>query len=295
MTPSPDRVPEPIDFRAEVAEYDRRAIVGTFDGPRHRMTFRVLGQGRPMILVPGLASTYRGYAPTLNRLARRSRTVQFDYPGEHPDDGARPGRITHEDLVDDLFGLVDHLGLSRPALFGLSFGSTIVLSALHRQARGFSRAALQGGFARRPLLPMERLALGLGRWIPGRASDLPFHSLGLARNNRSTFPVDRPDLWDYYVEQNGLTPIAGLTHRLDLLRELDLRTVLGVIPTRVLLIHGSDDRIVPATNFDELSNGLRRATRALMAGVGHQPHYTHPEELAGLVGDFLAVGRRNKA
>jgi pimeloyl-ACP methyl ester carboxylesterase len=295
MTPRADRPTGPIDFRAEVADYDRRATVGTFDGPRHRMTYRVLGEGRPLILIPGLASTYRGYVPTLNRLARRFRTIQFGYPGEHPDDGARPGRITHEHLVDDLFGLVDHLDLERPALFGLSFGSTIVLGALHRQARRFSRAALQGGFARRPLRPIERVALGLGRRVPGATSNLPFHSLGLARNNRSTFPPDQPDLWDYYVEQNGLTPIAGLTHRLDLLHGLDLRPTLGVIPTRVLLVHGSEDRIVPRSSFDELSAGLRRATGVLMPGVGHQPHYTHPEELAGIVGDFLAVGRRNKA
>jgi pimeloyl-ACP methyl ester carboxylesterase len=288
-------VRDPIDFRAEVADYDRRAVVDTCSGPRHRMTFRVLGQGRPVILVPGLASTYRGYAPTLNRLARRFRTIQLDYPGEHPDDGARLGRITHEHLVDDLFGLADHLELKRPALLGFSFGSTIVLRALHRRARRFSLAALQGGFARRPLRPTERVALGLGRWIPGKVSNLPFHSLGLARNNRSTFPADRPDLWDYYVGQNGLTPIAGLTHRLDLLHKLDLRSVLGAIPTRVLLIHGSDDRIVPTKHFDELSNGLRRATRASMVGVGHQPHYTHPEELARLAGEFLAIGRRNTA
>jgi pimeloyl-ACP methyl ester carboxylesterase len=295
MTPSPERAPDPIDFSAEVADYDRRAIVGTFDGPRHRMTYRVLGRGRPLILVPGLASTYRGYAPTLNRLAQRFTTVLFDYPGEHRDDGARLGRISHDDLVDDLFGLVDRLELARPALFGLSFGSTIVLKALHRRARCFSRAVLQGGFARRPLRPTERVALGLGRWIPGKTSNLPFHELGLSRNNRSTFPSGRPDLWDVYVEQNGLTPIAGLVHRLDLLHGLDLRSLLGVIPTRVLLIHGSEDRIVPASSFDELSAGLRRATCATMPGVGHQPHYTHPEELAGLAGDFLAVGRRNRA
>src|SRR4051794_29123391 len=128
--PAPEPEADPVDFRAEVVEYDRRATVGSFRGPRHRMTYRIHGDGPPLILVPGLASTYRGYAPTLLRLAARFQTIQFEYPGEDPDDGATRGEIGHLDLVDDVFGLVEQLGLDRPDLFGLSFGSTITLGAL---------------------------------------------------------------------------------------------------------------------------------------------------------------------
>src|SRR5690242_4669384 len=96
--PAPERprCPAPADFRAEVAAYDRAARVGRWDGPRHRMTYRVLGEGPPLILSPGIAATYRGYALTLNRLAPRFRTIVYDYPGEQPDDGARLGRIAHD-------------------------------------------------------------------------------------------------------------------------------------------------------------------------------------------------------
>ncbi|HMB03245.1 MAG TPA: alpha/beta hydrolase, partial [Isosphaeraceae bacterium] len=123
--------PAPADFRAAVAEYDRNARVDVWGGPRYRMTYRVLGQGPPLILSPGIASTYRGYALTLNKLAPRFRTILYDYPGEHPDDGARLARITHDDLVDDVFGLIAHLNIGRALLVGLSFGATIALRALH--------------------------------------------------------------------------------------------------------------------------------------------------------------------
>ncbi len=82
--------PAPADMLREVTEYDRRAEVGVWAGPRYRMTYRVLGEGPPLILVPGIASTYRGYAITLNRLAARFQTILYDYPGENPGDGARP-------------------------------------------------------------------------------------------------------------------------------------------------------------------------------------------------------------
>jgi pimeloyl-ACP methyl ester carboxylesterase len=283
----PRRCPEPADFRAEVAAYDRDADVGVWPGPRHRMTYRVLGQGPPLILIPGLASTYRGYALTLNRLAPRFRTITFDYPGEHPDDGARLRQITHEHLVDDLFGLIEHLKLGRVFPLGLSFGSTITLRALHREPRRFPRAVVQGAFAHRRFTPAERLALLLGRRMPGSVSRLPLHRAVLALNNKSHFPEILADRWIYYLEQNGLTPIAPLSHRLDLVARLDLRPILGEIPTEILLLQGNEDRIVPRRHFDELCAGLPHATGVIMPLVGHQPHYTHGEALAQAIGDFL--------
>jgi pimeloyl-ACP methyl ester carboxylesterase len=287
IDPSPKNLGH-IDFRAEVAEYDRTAEVRQWHGPRHRMTYRVLGQGPPLMLLPGLASTYR---PTLLRLAGRFQTIQLDYPGENPDDGANLRSITHDDLVEDLFGLLDELGHAQAFPFGLSFGSTITLKALHREPARFPRAALQGGFARRRLLPPERLALALGRKIPGKTSRLPFHRVGLALKSRAAFPADQPDLWKLYVEENGRTPIASLTHRIDLLDRLDLRPILPEIKTETLVIHGTADEIVPMARHVELIAGLARPTAVLMEGVGHQPHWTHPCELARLVGDFLDPDR----
>ena len=159
--------PAPADFRAEVLRYDAAAEVGRWDGPRYRMTYRILGQGPPLFLIPGIASTYRVYALLLNRLAEQFRTILYDYPGEHPDDGARLARISHDHLVDDLFGLIDHLNVGRVFLVGLSFGSTITLKALHREPRRFPRAAVQGGFAHRRFTRRRALGLATGPARPG--------------------------------------------------------------------------------------------------------------------------------
>ena len=80
----------------------------------------------------------------------------FRSPGENPGDGAALRRITHEHLVDDLFGLIEHLRIGRAFLVGLSFGSTIALKALHRELRRFPRSAVQGGFAHRVSSTAER-------------------------------------------------------------------------------------------------------------------------------------------
>ncbi len=279
--------PAPADFRAEVAQYDQNARVGVWEGPRYRMTYRVLGEGPPLILIPGIAATYRGYGLMLNRLAARFRTIVYDYPGEQPGDGARLRRIRHEHLVDDLFGLIDHLNIGRVFLFGLSFGSTITLRALRREPRRFPKAVVQGAFAHRRFTPAERLALALGRWVPGTVARLPWHHTVLTYNNKSHFPALLEDRWTYYVEQNGLTPIAPLSHRLDLLARLDLRPILKEIPNEVLLLQGNEDRIVNRRHFEELNEALPKAEGVIMPLVGHQPHYTHAEVLAQVIDQWL--------
>ena len=290
--PAPDAAPRqpcpaPADFRREVERYDGHAQVLHWAGPRYRLTARVLGEGPPLIVVPGVASTYRGYCLTLNTLSERFRTIIYDYPGDHLDDGSKLGRITHDHLVDDVFGLIDYLNLGRVFLFGLSFGSTVTLKALHREPRRFPRAAIQGGFAHRKFTPAEKAALRVGRLLPGKTSRLPLHGRILAWNNLSHFPSIIIDRWPFYVEQNGLTPIAALTHRLDLLARLDLRPILPEIPTEVLLIQGNEDRIVARRHFDELKAGLPKSEGLILPIVGHQPHYTHAELLAQVVENFL--------
>ena len=286
---SPPRLPcpAPADFRAAVAAYDREALVDRWNGPRYRMTYRIVGQGPPLILIPGITSTYRGYALTLNALAPRFRTIIYDYPGDQYDDGARLGRITHENLVDDLFGLIDHLNIGRTFLVGLSFGSTITLSALHREPRRFPKAVVQGAFAHRRFTPAEKLALWFGRCLPGNSSRLPLRERVLTYNSKCHFPTIIEDRWSYYLEQNGLTPIAALAHRSDLVARLDLRPLLKEITSEILVLQGNEDRIVNRRCFEELCAALPRATGVIMPLVGHQPHFTHAEALAQAIGDWL--------
>lgn len=281
------KCPAPANFARAIADYDQAARVEQWAGPRYRMTYRVLGEGPPLIVSQGIAATYRGYSLMLNLLATRFQTIIYDYPGENPGDGARLSKISHDDLVDDVFGLIDHLNIGRSFLFGPSFGSTIVMKTLAREPRRFPKAAIQGAFAHRPLSFAERTALRFGRLLPGTASRLPMRNKALAWNNRVHFPEEIEDRWHIYVEQNGLTPIAPMAARLDLLGHLDLRSILPRITSEVLVLQGNEDRIVRRQYYEELVAALPNVRGVIMPMVGHQPHYTHAEGMAQALNDFL--------
>lgn len=284
---SPPRCAPPADLAAELAAYDAAAAVRAWAGPRYRMTYRRLGSGPTLVVVPGIAATYRSYALLLNRLAAEFETIHYDYPGVEPGDGARLGRIGHEDLVDDLIGLLDHLGRSSAYVLGISFGSTVALAALARECGRFPRAVVQGGFAHRAYTLAERLALAVGRRVPGTLSSLPLRERVLAWNSRDSFPAALAPRWRYYVEDNARTRIAGLAHRCDLLTRLDLRPRLGSIRTPVLLLRGNEDRIVPRALHDTLARGLPGAATRVVPLAGHPMHLTHAELMARYVTEHL--------
>jgi 3-oxoadipate enol-lactonase len=278
--------PAPARILSEVARYDASARVGHWNGPRYRMTYRVTGLGPPLIVVPGIASTYQIYALFLNQL-ERFRTIIYDYPGEHPGDGARLSRITHDNLADDLLGLIDHLNIDRAFLVGLSFGSTVALKALLREPGRFPRAAVQGAFAFRRFSAAERFALTFGRLFPGTVKRLPFQRLVLTDNSRAEFPAVLQDRWPFFLEQNGATPIRSLAHRVKLLTRLDLRPILPEISTETLLIQGREDRIVPRRDFDLLESTLPKAHGIIVPTAGHMLHLTHAELEARMIGDWM--------
>jgi len=116
---------------------------------------------------------------------------------------------------------------------------------------------------------------------------MPLRERVLTYNSRSHFPEILADRWPFYLEQNGLTPIAALAHRLDLVARLDLRSILPQIRSEVLLLQGNEDRIVPRSAFEELLAAIPNGQGLIMPLVGHQPHYTHGEALAQVVGDWL--------
>lgn len=285
--PAP-RCQPPANVRREVQRYDQAAAVGVWEGPRYHMTYRTLGEGPALVWVPGIASTYRVYALVLNRLAERFRTIQYEYPGDRAGDGARLGKISHDHLAADLFGLMDHLGLDQAFVAGISFGATVVLSALAADSRRFPRAVVQGGFSHRKFTTAERMALALGRCVPGAAARLPLRERILSYNSRLDFPSIIEDRWPFYLEQNGLTPIRALAHRTSLLTRLDLRPSLNQISTELLLIQGREDRIVPLRYFEELKTALPRSESVVMPTVGHIPHLTHAEALARVIGGWLS-------
>ncbi|HET7326799.1 MAG TPA: alpha/beta fold hydrolase, partial [Nocardioidaceae bacterium] len=103
------------------------------------------GTGRPILLVPGLGSTWESWAPILPGLRARREVVAVDLPGfgETP---PLPGEVSIAALTDSVESFVTDHGLTGVDLVGSSMGGRIVLEMARRGATGTTVALDPGGF-----------------------------------------------------------------------------------------------------------------------------------------------------
>jgi pimeloyl-ACP methyl ester carboxylesterase len=93
--------------------------------PGARLAYDVTGEGRAVVLVHGFGLDMRMWDPQLPQLAERFRVVRYDCRGFGASGPFDPAvAYTH---AGDVIALLDHLGIARAALVGLSFGGRVVL------------------------------------------------------------------------------------------------------------------------------------------------------------------------
>src|SRR5262249_36626608 len=86
------------------------------------------GAGTPLIFVPEVGGDCRSWHLQIRFFARRYRCIAFNArgypPSEVPED---PGVYSQQRAVDDIKGLLDHLGIAKAHICGLSMGGYATL------------------------------------------------------------------------------------------------------------------------------------------------------------------------
>jgi pimeloyl-ACP methyl ester carboxylesterase len=275
-----------IALEEALGRFEREAARGVCDTGRCRLRYYSWGGGPPLVFIHGVSDVSRSFVQVISRLSAHFRCVAYDLPSGHGD-GARLSRYRHDDLVADLWALLDHLKIERSYVLGSSFGATVALRAMRQRPERLPRGVLQGGLAYRPLRVAERVFAWLFRRLPGPTARLPRRERLLELVHQEPFEGRAPEVWRAYVEWTGQARLRALGHQAGWLHRLDLRPDLPHIRQPVLLVHGDRDSTVPRAHAEMLLAGLPSAGLAVIEGAGHVPYYSHPEALAEVVRQFL--------
>jgi len=250
------------------------------------------GTGPPVVLAHGFALTSRMWDPQVAALAPRYRVIVYDARGqgrsEVPDD---PERYSQPEMVGDLLGLLDHLGLDRAHVGGLSMGGGVALA-----------------FA---LAHPERVA-GLAVCDAGAGSDDPAGHAARLRRWRDSLErggveafaeecLRDPLLADYAAqgpEAAGLlrrlvtaNPARGLAHALTGVigrrpAVYALEERLARLARPLLVIVGERDH--PCRKVaDFLARTVPRAELVVIPGSGHVTSLEQPAAFNAALGRFL--------
>jgi class 3 adenylate cyclase len=263
------------------------------------IAYQVHGDGPiNIVFVPGFVSHVDLFweephaARLLRRLTSFSRLVVYDKRGQGLSD--RNGRPpTLEDSMDDLRAVMEAADCTPAIIFAISEGGPMsaLFSATHPDL--VSSLVLYGTYARvlespdHPAgVPVEELdmflELAIQEWGGPVASDRWAPSLD---------GDPEYEQWWARLLRHGTSP-AGAIALFDLYRDIDARSILPTIRIPTLVLHRSDDTVVPVGQGRYLAGQIPDAHYVELTGSDHLVTAGDQDALLDEVEEFLVGSRR---
>lgn len=263
--------------------------------------YKIYGGGEPvMVLLHGFGAYLFSFEPVVSELSEYGTVIAFDRPAfgftERPilDTWSCQNPYTNEFAADLTVALMDSLGLEKAILVGHSAGGAVAMLTYFGhpervEALVLEDAAVYGSggapsfISAISWLPqVQRLGPLLVRSIAGESG---IGTIYLAWHDDSKVSPDtiegykRPLMaedWDYALWQ-----FTVAAHPLG----LDANLSRIAVPT--LVITGSDDQIIPASQSVRLASEIPGATLTVIPDCGHIPHEEAPSAFISTMVNFL--------
>jgi pimeloyl-ACP methyl ester carboxylesterase len=247
------------------------------------------GRGTPVLLVHGFPHSRAFWAPMVAALSRhegRVRAIAPDLRGF----GDTPARapMTLDQHADDLVALLDHLGIARAVVCGLSMGGYVAL-ALWRRHPGRVRAlvladtrATADDAAQRA--KRDELA-GVAR-AQGSAAVADAQLTGaLGKTTREGDPARVEGLRRLMATAS----VDGVVGALAAMRDRpDSTATLPGITVPTLVVVGAEDALTPPKDARALAAGIPGAMLVEIPAAGHVSAWERPEAFADALAAFVA-------
>jgi len=250
------------------------------------INYRVQGQGEPLIMISGFPST--NWRPQTKAFKKYYRTITFDNRGSGKSDKPA-GPYTMKIMADDTVGLMDHLGIKKAHVLGMSAGGMIAQELAINHPERVNKLVLACTFARRDgtsgytseinkaIEAYERSPRDKGsqRRLAGVTMDAVFNK------------------WSYRV----LLPLIKLAIRFSAIKESaeqsealmahDAADRLGMIKAPTLVLTGTEDRLVNPVSSEVIASLIPKAKLFKVSGGGHAFSAEMSGEFNKEVLDFL--------
>lgn len=251
-----------------------------------RIAYERAGRGPSLVLLHGFFGDSRVWCAQLEAFSNEYEVVAWDTPGcgrssEPPETFRMP------DYARYLGGFIEALGLERPHVLGLSFGSTLALE-LYRQSPRLPRtlvlASAYAGWT--GSLPADVVQQRLRQTIPDL--DLPADQVVAKYNTPGLLSPLAPGavLAKNARIMSDFHP-RGMKAMVRALAEADLRNVLRLIEVPTLLLYGGKDVRSPVSVGQALQAQIPASRLVVIPEVGHLSNVEAPGRFNAEVRSFL--------
>jgi 3-oxoadipate enol-lactonase len=281
----------------------KRSGIGLFSAPMTdtrvpapdgaQLAVTVAGKGPPLLLIPGLGATRVVFDPLMPLLTPHFQVAVYDQRGIGASQ-LTPGPYTTGQLGDDAAAVLDGLAIDRTAVLGGSFGGMVAQQLVVRhpgRVAALLLAATGPGaahMARDPDPAARAALLGKGARTPEDA-----YRVACTVLYSRSFQAEHAEFIEQQIRDRSRHPIDARAFQAQLAasRGHQVWDELPSIVAPTLVLHGSDDAVMPLANARLLSERIPGAVLDVFDGAGHLFFHEQPQRTADAVTAFVAAQR----
>ena len=254
-----------------------------------KMNFVKRGQGKPLLLIHGIGSSWRTWDPIIHRLAVRREVIALDLPG-HGQTAALNGENSIYTLADAIVAWLKDQQLTGVDCVGSSMGARLVLELARRGVVGAVVSLDPGGFWKGWQVPVfyysvaasVRLLRVLRPLMPVITGNAVGRTLLLSQFSSHPWKVPAE------VALVEMQTFAKTTNFDELLRRLAYGKTqegapLGSIKAPLVIGWGRQDRVVLPSQSSRALAAFPDAQLHWFDNCGHFPHWDQPEQTTQLI------------
>jgi pimeloyl-ACP methyl ester carboxylesterase len=258
----------------------------------HELHYLQRGDGEPLLLIMGMSGTHLSWGePFLELLERDFQVTIYDHRGVGKSSRADAG-YSIADLSDDAAGLLGELGLESAHVLGISMGGMVAqeLALRHpERVRTLALGCTYSGGEGSALSPPEVFQRLSEAWQSGDRE----HALrtGWEVNVSESFAADDDAYAAFRQAALDLpVPVPVIFGQVQAIGGHDAGARLADIAAPTLVIHGTDDQMLPVANGRMIAERIPGARLEIFDGVGHLFWAEEPERAAGLLREHARAG-----
>ena len=266
-----------------------------------KLYYEEVGSGTPILFVHEYCGDWRSWEPQMRFFARRHRCITYSFRGYPGSDVPEAGSMYGQHYaVDDARQVLDHLGIARAHVVGLSQGAfaTVHFGRLHAdRALSLTLAGVGSGAGREGHEQFKKDAQVTAQRI--RENGMASYADGLKTNpTRSRFKQKDPRGFDEFARHLGEHADIGAANTMENYQGkrpslYDFEDVWRKLEVPTLIICGDEDEpcLQPSLYLKQV---LANAGLAMFAKTGHTVNIEEPDAFNRELWNFIALVEAGK-